>query len=170
MPTKWRSTLNSFHVACTHLPIFGGATVQAAALADIAIQLSCAQPIEPYLSGIILPMRRFFALLILLVLPLQWSYAAVGDYCQHEALVAAQKHVGHHAHKHVDKSPEDKLKKVSFGDLDCPSCQHSTPAALPQLPTTPVPHFSAAPIIFLSQSIPHRSPDNPFRPPLAIRP
>jgi hypothetical protein len=109
------------------------------------------------------------ALLILLVLPLQWSYAAVADYCQHEEVAAAQNHVGHHAHKHTDKAPEDKGKKASFGDLDCPNCQHSTPVAMMQLPATPVPHFSTAPIIFLSQSIPHRSPDNPFRPPLAIR-
>lgn len=114
-------------------------------------------------------MRRFFALLILFVLPLQWSYAAVADYCQHEEVVAAQNHVGHHEHKHIDKTPEDKSKKASFGDLDCPSCQHSTPAAMMYLPVSLVPDFSTAPIVFLNHSIPHRSPDNPFRPPLAIR-
>lgn len=118
-------------------------------------------------------MQRFFALLILMVLPLQWSYAAIADYCQHEEVVAAQNHIGHHEHQHIDKNeratPDDKTKKVSFADLDCPSCQHSTPVAMMQLPTISSPHFSTAPIIFLSESIPYRSPDNPFRPPLAIR-
>ena len=114
-------------------------------------------------------MKHFFAILLLLMLPLQWSYAAVAEYCQHEEVVASQNHVGHHAHKHVDKTPDDKAKKISFGDLDCPSCQHSTAVAILDLPPAPIPHASVAPIIFLSQSIPHRSPDNPFRPPLATR-
>ena len=117
-------------------------------------------------------MKHFFAILLLLMLPLQWSFAAVAEYCQHEELVTAQDHVGHHAHKHVErvnKSPDDKAKKISFGDLDCPSCQHSTAVAILDLPRATLPHASVAPIIFLSQSIPHRSPDNPFRPPLATR-
>jgi Zn ribbon nucleic-acid-binding protein len=114
-------------------------------------------------------MRYFFVLLILFVLPLQWSYAAVANYCQHEEVGAAQNHMGHHAHQHADKTIEDKGKKATFADLDCPNCQHSTSAAMMmQLPTIPVPHFSAVPCIFRNQSIPHRSPDNPFRPPLAI--
>ena len=114
-------------------------------------------------------MRRFVAILILCVLPLQWSYAAVAEYCQHEEVVSAQDHVGHHAHKHVDKTSDHKTKKVSFGDLDCPSCQHSTTFTIIDLPAAPTPCASVAPIIFLSQSIPQRSPDNPFRPPLPAR-
>ncbi len=114
-------------------------------------------------------MKCFLVLLILLVLPLQWSYAAVADYCQHEEAAEGQNHVGHHEHKHINKTPEDKAKKGSFGDLDCPSCQHSTPVAMIHLPTTSAPQFATTQITFLSQSIPHRSPDNPFRPPLAIR-
>lgn len=114
-------------------------------------------------------MKRFFAVLLMLMLPLQWSYAAVAEYCQHEEAATAQNHIGHHAHKHIDKTPDDKVKKISFGDLDCPSCQHSTAVAIPGLPAATLPHASVVPIIFLSQSIPQRSPDNPFRPPLAIR-
>lgn len=119
-----------------------------------------------------LVMKRLFAILLMLILPLQWSYAAVADYCQHEEVVAAQDHFGHHAHKHVEhveKSPDDKAKKISFGDIDCPNCQHSTSFAIHDLPAATIPHASVAPITFLIQSIPHRSPDNPFRPPLAVR-
>ena len=114
-------------------------------------------------------MRRFIALLILCLLPLQWSYAVVADYCQHEEAASAQNHIGHHAHKHIDATPDDKVKKISFGDLDCPSCQHSTAFAILDLPAAKIPHASVAPIVFLSQSIPQRSPDNPFRPPLKAR-
>ena len=113
-------------------------------------------------------MKRFFAILLMLMLPLQWSYAAVADYCQHEELVAAQDHVGHHAHKHVervDQTPDDKAKKLSFGDLDCPTCQHSTSFVNLKLAAAAVPNGTVAPISFLSQSIPQRSPDNPYRPP-----
>jgi hypothetical protein len=49
-------------------------------------------------------MRRLIAIFVLVFLPLQWSYAAVADYCQHEETRSAQKHVGHHAHKHVGQS------------------------------------------------------------------
>ena len=114
-------------------------------------------------------MKRIFAILLMLLLPLQWSYAAVADYCQHEEVVAAQDHIGHHAHKHVDKTPDDKAKKISFGDIDCPNCQHSTSFAILDLPVATLPHVSVTPITFLSRSIPYRSPDNPFRPPLAAR-
>jgi hypothetical protein len=117
-------------------------------------------------------MRRFFALLILLVLPLHWSYAAVADYCHQEELLVAQNHAGHHAHDHVYKTPEIKDLKSSCGDTDCSSIHHhhSAPVAMFESPKIfSAPHFSSTPIIFLSYSIPHRSPDNPFRPPLAIR-
>ena len=117
-------------------------------------------------------MKRFFAILLMLMLPLQWSYAAVAEYCQHEEGVIAQNHIGHHVHEHVehaDKTPDDKAKKFGFGDLDCPSCQHSTTFVILDLPAAALPHASVSPIVFLSQSIPYRSPDNPFRPPLAAR-
>ena len=117
-------------------------------------------------------MKRFFAILLMLMLPLQWSFAAVAEYCQHEEVASAQDHVGHHAHKHiehVEQTPDDKAKKLSFGDLDCPSCQHSTSFVILDLPAATVQHGTVGPISLLSQSIPHRSPDNPFRPPLAAR-
>jgi hypothetical protein len=114
-------------------------------------------------------MRRFVALIILCMLPVQWSYAAVAEYCQHEEAAVAQNHLGHHAHKHVDDAPDSKGKKGGFVDLDCPSCQHANATAILDLPAAMLPRFSVTPITFLSQSIPCRSPDNPFRPPLAIR-
>ena len=44
-------------------------------------------------------MRRWLATLLLVLLPFQFSWAAVGGYCQHETGAAA-KHFGHHNHQH----------------------------------------------------------------------
>lgn len=116
-------------------------------------------------------MRRLAAIFILCLLPLQWSYAAIAEYCQHEETVAAQNHVGHHAHEHVDKSGDNtrdntNQKKNGMADLDCPSCLHSTAFAILALPATALPNCSVAPILFEHQQMPDRSPENPFRPPL----
>jgi hypothetical protein len=40
-------------------------------------------------------MRRWLSILILVFLPFQFTWAAVGGYCQHETGAAAQ-HFGHH--------------------------------------------------------------------------
>ena len=90
----------------------------------------------------------------------------MAEYCQHEEAVAAQHHVGHHVHDHVDKTHDGKDKKSGLGDLDCPACHHSTGAAILHVPAETVPHVSVEPVFFHFQRIPNRSPDNPFRPPL----
>lgn len=45
-------------------------------------------------------MRRFVALLLLVLLPLQAIWAAAAPYCQHEAQ-AASHHIGHHQPEHA---------------------------------------------------------------------
>lgn len=44
-------------------------------------------------------MRRWLSLLLLLILPLQFSLAAAAAYCQHEQAPDAR-HFGHHVHVH----------------------------------------------------------------------
>ncbi len=118
-------------------------------------------------------MRKLIAILVICILPIQWSFAAVAEYCQHEVGVAAQNHLGHHAHEHVDKhvdeSQEGKSKKSAMNDVDCPACCHSTGATIFTLSAATIPRNSAEPVTFHFQRIPYRSPDNPFRPPLATR-
>jgi hypothetical protein len=43
-------------------------------------------------------MRRWFATLLLLMLPLQFSWAVVADYCAHSESATALWHLGHHDH------------------------------------------------------------------------
>ncbi|MBT9522580.1 MAG: hypothetical protein IV101_17035 [Dechloromonas sp.] len=67
-------------------------------------------------------MRRFLILVMLCLLPLQVSWAAVSDYCGHEQGKAAQ-HFGHHDHDHKvfsEKSDSGKQSgKLDFGHDHC---------------------------------------------------
>jgi hypothetical protein len=69
-------------------------------------------------------MRKWLAILLLVFMPLQLTWAAMELYCQHESGAAA-KHFGHHDHQHktvddTDASPD--LNKYAGGDPDCAAC------------------------------------------------
>lgn len=91
-------------------------------------------------------MTRLILIFILLLLPLQTSWAAVTAYCAHENDVASL-HFGHHNHKH-HASPSDQSGDPSRGssglDKDCGTCHlnlkltHST-LSMPQLDVGPQP-------------------------------
>jgi hypothetical protein len=74
-------------------------------------------------------MCRWLAVLLLVLLPLQFSWAAVANYCGHEA--GGGDHVGHHdhaAHNHGGKvaEPSDKGKtdgtSSPASSFDCGHC------------------------------------------------
>ncbi len=80
-------------------------------------------------------MRRCLAILLLILLPTQMSWAAVADYCMHESGAGAD-HVGHHDHadhRH-GASAGDKAKSdgsaSTAADFDCGHC-HGTCASMP---------------------------------------
>lgn len=77
-------------------------------------------------------MRRWLSILLLVMLPFQFSWAVAASYCQHETGKLSS-HFGHHEHKHEHKQERAKLKvsdkergdKASnFGALDddCAMC------------------------------------------------
>jgi hypothetical protein len=84
----------------------------------------------------LIPMRRWFAILLLAVLPLQSTWAAVAAYCGHESNSQVQ-HLGHHEHQHlggaVAAAPHsgaaDADAPAGF-DFDCGHC-HGGYATLP---------------------------------------
>lgn len=51
-------------------------------------------------------MRRWFAIFLLVLLPLQALWAAAAPYCAHEESPASM-HIGHHTHEH--QGPEQDL-------------------------------------------------------------
>lgn len=86
-------------------------------------------------------MRRWLTLVLLVLLPIQFTWAAAAPYCQHEK-AADSFHVGHHTHEHVP-SPAGALQGgdtpdpsgVPDGmltvDTDCGYCQLSIAKTLP---------------------------------------
>jgi hypothetical protein len=58
-------------------------------------------------------MRRYLIIFLLLLLPFQFSWAAVASYCQHETESSTQ-HIGHHeadAGSKQDQTPEKKTER-----------------------------------------------------------
>lgn len=67
-------------------------------------------------------MRRWIALLLLVLLPAQPLWAAVSAYCQH-AGGSERQHLGHHAHEHQVASGVNAPGQPGTGwDADCADC------------------------------------------------
>lgn len=83
-------------------------------------------------------MRRWLTLMLLVFLPLQFSWSAAAAYCQHESAGAAR-HFGHHPHDHAaeaakDAGAKDEAHKAHKGgqpcDSDCAYCHLGSATAL----------------------------------------
>lgn len=101
-------------------------------------------------------MRRWIVIVLLFVLPAQFSWAAAASYCQHERDATPQ-HLGHHAHDHAkaaagaapaaDAAPAGAADDGSGFQLpgthaDCAYCHLSLAKTLAT--TAPVPSLPAA--------------------------
>lgn len=70
----------------------------------------------------LIPMRRWFAILLLVFLPLQSLWAAAAPYCAHEETPESM-HLGHHAHEHHETQPEpDSSDGLGAAHTDCHVC------------------------------------------------
>ncbi len=65
-------------------------------------------------------MRKLVAILLLSLITLQTSWAAVAGYCQHEQEIKAA-HFGHHEHQH--ESHKAVQSGATLADADCGLCQ-----------------------------------------------
>jgi hypothetical protein len=141
-----------------------------------------------------LSVRRFLAIVLLALLPLQFSWAALASYCEHETQGAG--HFGHHAHAHAhahdhapahqasarsdagpaadlaaDASPTpdetgsaDGDKAPGAMDLDCGHC-HGTCSAMLTLPLgLPDALSTALPSATLDETGGAHAPTRPERP------
>lgn len=75
-------------------------------------------------------MRRWLAILFMVILPLQLGWAAVSAYCQHESGAAAN-HLGHHDHHHQVAGGDEPGSKAAGTDYDCSFCKAAGCTALP---------------------------------------
>jgi hypothetical protein len=121
--------------------------------------------------------RRFLTILLLALLPLQFSWAAVASYCGHEAQVGVE-HFGHHEHQHhadtneaagLDASPDGASdagdgKAPGAMDLDCGHC-HGTCGVILNLSTSVTGVLSTMPpSATLDESGGAHAPTRPERP------
>ncbi len=130
-------------------------------------------------------MRRFTAIFLLAMLPLQFSWAEVASYCGHESQ-ASTGHFGHHDHKHHADAGRDAGPAVDSGadlsssqdeaggtnsdkapggmDLDCGHC-HGTCSAMLTLPMgLPGALSTALPSATLDETGGVHAPTRPERP------
>ena len=99
--------------------------------------------------------RRIFFIPLLVILPVQFAWAAANSYCRDETGDAA-KHFGHHEHQHrateVGASSDTKaaspVNAYANADSDCGMCQLSVAQPVPaastdaQVPGTDPPRFA----------------------------
>ncbi len=122
-------------------------------------------------------MRRIFAILLLAVLPLQFSWAVVASYCGHEEQ-AGVTHFGHHEHHHhadnggnaepvadLDATADAAGDKAPGAmDLDCGQC-HGYCSVMFTLPSGLPGAFSTAhPSATLDEAGGVHAPTRPERP------
>lgn len=89
-------------------------------------------------------MRRWFAILILIFMPLQLGWAAVNAYCQHESGAASQ-HMGHHEHQHQASDDDESGAGYGGTDVDCGFCHAAFLSAIPS--STDFPRFDTASLL-----------------------
>ena len=112
--------------------------------------------------------RWLVVVFMLLVLPVQFVWAAAAPYCAHEAASAASKHPGHHQHVHQGSGDAAKAGDDGAGSgmnhSDCASCHAGTAATLP----LPAAELATGPREVLREQPPPRyrshTPSGPERP------
>lgn len=80
-------------------------------------------------------MRRFIAILLLLLMPVQFAFAAAAPYCATEK-AEAPAHFGHHGHPDDVAPMQDEGKDNGQVPSDCGTCHLGsvqTPALIPAL-------------------------------------
>ena len=94
-------------------------------------------------------MRRFLVIVMMLLLPAQWTWAAAASVCAHETTTQTT-HFGHHEHAHQDAASLDEAGDEGPAgslaeDPDCGAC-HGMNSAF-------VPTFGSVPKLWINRSL-----------------
>jgi hypothetical protein len=93
-------------------------------------------------------MRSLLLICMMLLVPVQWTWAGVATYCAHETGVAAR-HFGHHEHQHHAASDEVSKDNTSVSpsglDADCGICHLGTGHGIVPAHDLPMPDAGHAP-------------------------
>ncbi|MBP6338936.1 MAG: cobalt-zinc-cadmium resistance protein [Vitreoscilla sp.] len=111
-------------------------------------------------------MRRLVLICMMLLLPVQWTWAAAAVYCEHETGAAAQ-HLGHHEHKHQgatgEVSKDGKTQSPPSADNDCGICHLGVQWLLADL-TLALPSSTHSPRLDVLADFSSHIPSAPERP------
>ncbi len=121
---------------------------------------------------IIWAMRSWVIIAMMVLLPLQLTWAATAAYCAHESGQRAS-HVGHHEHPHAkadERAGATDIGKLSAakGDLDCGTCHMGCLALLGKTDQVAAPAAALMPggDTLAHASAPDTRPDRPQWPAL----
>ncbi|MFC7299500.1 cation efflux protein, CzcI family [Herminiimonas aquatilis] len=115
-------------------------------------------------------MKRLLIIFMLIVVPLQLSWAAAAVYCEHETNPKTV-HFGHHEHKHIASADElktDISKSASAVDGDCTSCHLGGVALLTITPSITFDALSTSLTITDNSLLASSRPSRPERPKWAV--
>lgn len=113
-------------------------------------------------------MRRLVFIVLMLVLPLQWTWAAAASHCDHEEQGA---HFGHHEHKHAcsDDGTADKAGAgQSSAHADCQVCHGAGAACIASLDVDRSHWNGRAPLPSFDGHLPEPPVESLLRPPLNL--
>lgn len=108
-------------------------------------------------------MRRWFAILLLVLMPLQSLWAAAAPYCAHEESPKAM-HLGHHTHEHQQSQADDGTSKGSPAThADCHVCHGGAAVAMGAIGTLDQPTVGgdAPRLVSLIRTAPVTQPERP---------
>ena len=107
--------------------------------------------------------RKFLLALLIMMLPVQYSWAAVSAYCSHEDAATAKAHFGHHVHKHVSNAGGDGHSKPTSSHTDCHFCHLNWSMAFD---STAIIAFAMPALVMARDQVltPHYIPSRPERP------
>lgn len=117
-------------------------------------------------------MTRLLLIVLMLVLPVQWTWAAAASVCSHEETVEST-HFGHHEHAHQGPSAtDDAVDDGQAGSLaahpDCGVCHGMSSAFVPVFEGTPKPWTSRSFYALYASAVPDRFIETLLRPPLTL--
>jgi hypothetical protein len=116
-------------------------------------------------------MRRLLFIFLMVVLPVQWTWAAAASVCAHEQQDAA--HFGHHQHDHQDAAqatePADDSRTGSLSEHpDCGVCHAAASAVVPASDSVPALWAGHSYALRYAWAVPDRFVDTLLRPPSAL--
>jgi hypothetical protein len=115
-------------------------------------------------------MRRILYIVLMLLLPLQWSWASAASVCAHEEQSQAA-HFGHHEHAYQGAA-HDYTGDSQAGSLadhpDCGVCHGLASGVVPASDSGPKPSAHRTFYVPYASAVPDRFVETLLRPPLTL--